>query len=402
MRSKPAREAPAPRSAQSRDGAAAGRGLRLTPGLYVLQTQPGFEAVALEEAAALAGASLKADGASGRARNAVAFKAVGRRTVPRRSGMALIRLARPEALAFGRTFEDAFALVGYCAVAQQGRAALLKVQSAASDAAFIDRALATKGRLSPGGRAGHRLRFRVVARLAGRTDFLRRDLRRAVEDGICRRADRAWRMVEERPDVEFWATMLGEEFFLALRLSGPHAQRSESLAVQRPAALRPSVGAALAWLSNPAPDDVVLDPMCGTGSLMIERARLGRYAMLLGGDLAPQAVAAARANLGHRYKPCGLARWDARQLPLRDQSVSKLLCNLPWGLTHGTAADNRLLYPALLQEFIRVLQPGGRMVLLTTEGSLMRKLWSSRLLTPERLLHVTILGRPAQVYALRR
>ena len=66
-----------------------------------------------------------------------------------------------------------------------------------------------------------------------------------------------------------------------------------------------AVAAALAWLSEPRDDDIVLDPLCGVGTVLIERAHLGRYAMLLGGDADAEAAtyAALKAFEG---RPSGL------------------------------------------------------------------------------------------------
>jgi 23S rRNA G2445 N2-methylase RlmL len=162
--------------------------------------------------------------------------------------------------------------------------------------------------------------------------------------------------------------------------------------------LRPSVAAALAILSKPAHEDTFLDPLCGTGTVLIERAHLGRYAQLLGGDSDPDTLEAARENIGPRYKPIELRRWDATALPLEDASVDKIVSNLPWGMKHGSHSDNRRLYPRLISEFRRVLKPRGTMVLLSAETRLMSELWSKEHLRPNQILRVTVLGAPAAIY----
>jgi len=88
--------------------------------------------------------------------------------------------------------------------------------------------------------------------------------------------------------------------------------------------------------------------------VLIERAHLGRYAMLLGSDRDAAALAAARENVGARYKPVQLENWDAGALPLGDASVDKLVTNLPWGLRYGSHGENRKLYPLWFREFARV------------------------------------------------
>jgi tRNA (guanine6-N2)-methyltransferase len=168
-----------------------------------------------------------------------------------------------------------------------------------------------------------------------------------------------------------------------------------------PGSLRPSVAAAMGVLSQPADDDVVLDPLCGAGTILIERAHLARYRMLLGGESDPQALSAARENVGPRYKPIELRNWDAAALPIPGGEVTRIITNLPWGRKSGSHADNARLYPRLLREFRRVLTPGGLMVLMTAETRLMRELFEAHQIVPSSILTVTILGAPASIYCCR-
>ncbi|MGB0061967.1 TRM11 family SAM-dependent methyltransferase, partial [Candidatus Binatus sp.] len=151
-------------------------------------------------------------------------------------------------------------------------------------------------------------------------------------------------------------------------------------------------------LSEPREDDVVLDPFCGAGTILIERAHLGRYAVLLGSDRDAAALAAARVNVGARYKPIQLENWDAGALPLGDASVNKIVTNLPWGIRYGSHGENRKLYPLWFKEFARVLKRGGAMVLLTSEWRLMRELERTRKIAPSKIIRVSVLGKPAAIY----
>src|SRR3989344_363953 len=96
-----------------------------------------------------------------------------------------------------------------------------------------------------------------------------------------------------------------------------------------PASLRPSIAHALVWVSEINKDDIFLDPMCGAGTILIERANAGPYRHLLGGDIRQEAVDAALANIGEKYKPIEAKVWDATSLPLQDKSITKIVSNLP-------------------------------------------------------------------------
>lgn len=364
------------------------RALRLAPDVYIAHTQPGFDGVAAEEIAA-------------RYAGGAAMHELGRRLMPERAAMTIFRAPRPEPLVHTRTVEDLFALVGYRAGLDASAAVLDKVRASTRHAPFVDGALAARVRLSPGSRAGRRLRFRVIARVAGEHEFRRIDFQRAVERGIEERGDHLWRLAGDDADVEFWATLLGGEMFLALRLIDERMRHREYKVAHRPGSLRASVAAALGWISRPSAADIVVDPMCGAGTILIERAHLARYAMLAGCDRDPEALAASAANIGPRYRPIGLALADAARLPMRDGSATHLITNLPWGAKYGSHPENRRLYPRLFEEFARVVRPGGTMVMLTAERALMHDATVRGLIRVESVRRVAILGAPAAVYICR-
>jgi 23S rRNA G2445 N2-methylase RlmL len=189
--------------------------------------------------------------------------------------------------------------------------------------------------------------------------------------------------------------------FLAVRLVDERMRHREYKVAHRPGSLRASVAAALGWLSQPGADDRVVDPMCGAGTILIERAHLGRYAMLAGFDRDPDAIAAARENIGPRYRPIGVAQGDALRLPLGSAAATHLVTNLPWGTKYGSHGENRRLYPRLVEEFARVVRPGGRLVMLTAERMLMREVANRGFVRVESVRRVMILGAQAVIYLCR-
>ena len=372
-----------------------GPAIRLGPGTYLVHTQPGLEGIAYSEVEAR---SAGAERPSTPSRRGVVVRELGRRVVPGRAGMCLFTAPSPDPLRLMRTAEELFAVVGYRTGLALERTALERIRGIARDAAYVEAALAARLRVLPGSRSGARLKFRVITRMTGDHEFRRAEFQRALERGISERTDHSWRLVDGEADVEFWATLLDDELILALRLSDESMRQRDYKVAHIPGSLRESVAAALGLLSRPQPEDVVLDPFCGAGTVLIERAHLGRYQMLLGGDTDRDALAAARTNIGPRYKPIELHTWDAAAIPLTDGSVSRIVTNLPWGLKHGSHAENRRLYPRLLREFARLLRPDGVAVMLTGETRLMSDILRNSPLRAEQTVRVSILGARASIY----
>jgi 23S rRNA G2445 N2-methylase RlmL len=83
--------------------------------------------------------------------------------------------------------------------------------------------------------------------------------------------------------------------------------------------------------------------------------------------------------------------------------LNVVVSNLPFGEQIGSHQENLELYERFFFQLTRVLERGGRAVLLTGERELMRNLIeSSQLLRRERQVLVGVLGQAARIYVLRR
>jgi 23S rRNA G2445 N2-methylase RlmL len=356
--------------------------------LFYAQTLPGVEKTAWQEIEAkLPGASLE-----------------GFRRVGDRNGIVLFEYrGNPQDLLRLRSTEDLFLLVGYAPSVPSDRTALVVVQEVIEQSRYLDVGLRTYREIKKPG-ANKRTRFKVVARKQGGGHSYRRiDVQRAVEQGVLRRYNRQWRVVEDDADVEIWLTLLHHEALCGLRLSPKTMRHREYKMRHLPASLRPTAAYAMVFLSDPQPSDVFLDPMCGAGTILIERALATRYRMLLGGDIDPGAIEVCLENIGPRYKPIQITRWDAAGLPLADHSVDKVVTNMPFGRQIGTREGNLVLYPRFFREMGRVVRTGGRIVILSGERQLVNECLAQR---QELLLReesaVSILGAAATLYTIDR
>ena len=181
---------------------------------------------------------------------------------------------------------------------------------------------------------------------------------------------------ESEPPYSLHLQVTGSRALLGLQLSIRRMRTRDYRLAGVPGGLEATVAYCMAFLARVESRDVCLDPMCGSGTILIETGLGLAPRTLMGGDVSGEALSAARENAGASAQSVGLTRWDAGRLPLKDATIDKLLCNLPFGKRTTTARHEGT--GPLLKEFARVLRPGRTAVLLTEDKDGMRKALGER------------------------
>jgi 23S rRNA G2445 N2-methylase RlmL len=247
--------------------------------------------------------------------------------------------------------------------------------------------------------------FRLVTQMTGKHGYRRVDARKALARGLEGKLPASWRYADDNAAVEIWLTIQGATAVCGLRLSD-RTMRHRTYKIEHMAAsLRPTMAAALVRLAKPLAGEVVLDPMCGAGTILAEAVEWGRRLsaplQVWGGDIDPGNLRAAATNL-RRLGRTLLARWNAARLPLPDQSVDCLLSNPPFGKQLSRPEDIGPLYRAVAPEWDRVLRPGGRAVLLVSDFAALRQAVQRVGWKGEQQLKVRVLGQPATIGVWRK
>lgn len=215
---------------------------------------------------------------------------------------------------------------------------------------------------------GHRPRFRVTVRRDGDHAYDSMQAASAIGAGFQRRF--GWPVDLGNPDLDIFAQLRDADGLIGLTLTGSSLHYDSGLLRGR-AGLRGPVAYALVRLANVRTGETCLDPMCGVATIPIEAAVRTPDATFLAGDIDDAAVEAAAENVRRTATPIIVQQWDVAALPLDDASVDVIVTDMPFGRRVGSHRRNRTLYPLAMQEFARVLRPGGRAILMTLERRLM-------------------------------
>ena len=142
-----------------------------------------------------------------------------------------------------------------------------------------------------------------------------------------------------KPDVLFLGVINGNQFFFGLYL----ASRDRASVFQRrsplrpffvPSAIHPKFARVMVNLSRVKRGDLLLDPFCGTGGLLLEAADIG--CVPLGFDIDVSILMGCQLNLKHYEVPFSGALADARSVPLRSEGLNAIATDPPYGRSSST------------------------------------------------------------------
>ncbi|MBK7893880.1 MAG: hypothetical protein WAS33_30040 [Candidatus Promineifilaceae bacterium] len=303
-----------------------------------------------------------------------------------------------------RTVEDVYVLALSVDKVARTRGVLPQITELVRDTAVFQHAIDTAWPIRMQQPA--RPSYRVISRLYGSHDLYRKQLGEAVERGMKARYPK-WRLVDDHAQVEIWINLLGSRLVGGIRLTDRTTRHRFNKPVELKAALRPSVAAAMIHLTQPEDGDIFLDPMCGSGTLLMERRYAGAYDQMLGADIVYSHGRATLKNVeALRKEPptnFQVLHADAAKLPIAAGSVSKVATNLPFGKQIGSPKALKKLYPAFFGELERVLGENGRAIVLSSEYDLVKE--SVRKCPKLEILtgySVAVLGQWGRIYILRR
>ncbi|XP_015127149.1 THUMP domain-containing protein 3 [Diachasma alloeum] len=196
------------------------------------------------------------------------------------------------------------------------------------------------------------------------------------------------------------------QMIMGLRVT-PESLHRRNIKYFGPTTLRATIAYNLLSLADPKPGDIIVDPMCGGGSIPIEGALELSQSFVIGGDNHEKAVERSRLNfaaLKDSFK-CDLIRWDVMQLPFKDSYIDAFVTDMPFGKRMGSMFDNRVLYKKYILELARAVRvKHGKIVLLTYDRrSMVGALQVAKnLLKVKKMLGVSMGGLNAAVYVLKR
>jgi 23S rRNA G2445 N2-methylase RlmL len=268
----------------------------------------------------------------------------------------------PAVLKLG-SIDDLFLLCGTIDDIDRRRTSLAELAEGLRQLPLL-RSLATIERLRPIRRASG---FEVIGSFLGRRNFKRTEIEHAAGTAIAEIIGMSFHdhndVASPQRDVSWRIHLRDNQAVVGLRVALRPLHRRDYRVSSTPGALHPPVAYAMSMLSGAYPRCNILDPCCGSGTLLVEAARMSPDAIAIGSDIDRSVLLVAASNGANAR--CRWIQADLGRLPYRDGFANCVLANLPWGRNvqaKGAIQGNLSL---AVDEAMRVLAPGGNVVLLS-------------------------------------
>ncbi|NXR18973.1 THUM2 protein, partial [Cinclus mexicanus] len=207
--------------------------------------------------------------------------------------------------------------------------------------------------------------FRVSCRCSGAIAKIltSQEIGRAIGKALVRQC--GWRAGLRDPDLEIFVHLNDIYSVVGVPLFRLPLANREYI---KTAGLRSTVAWAMASLAEISAGALVLDPMCGLGTILLEAAKEWPEACYWGADISNSQLEGADENIrtAGLMDKIDLLKASVKALPLPSESFDSVISDIPFGKKFKTMNDAQLL-PDILQEMERVLRVGGTLVLLLSQ-----------------------------------
>ncbi|KAL9185091.1 hypothetical protein ACHAXT_002868 [Thalassiosira profunda] len=177
--------------------------------------------------------------------------------------------------------------------------------------------------------------------------------------------------VEVRIDVVAKKVIVGTQINVDDLSKGRHFLRFRNAVT-----IKTNLAYAMIGCANIKPGDLVVDPFCGSGTILLEALDVfEKRISCVGMDVSRRSANGAKENAlaeGFGDDVCQFHCCDARNFrhKLEEESVNAIVTNLPWGIMtgHKNVSDLQSMYEVFLRTAWYVLKDGGRIVMLVLRG----------------------------------
>lgn len=218
-------------------------------------------------------------------------------------------------------------------------------------------------------------KFRVTSERSGNYEFTSLDIQRVAGQAI---VDSYGLKVDlENFDLEFTVDVINDKCIVGSKLTRESLHKRGYRIFNHPAALKPVLAYAMVRLANLREGEMLVDPMCGGGTIPIEAAySYNGKIKIYGFDKVLKYVIGAKMNA----EKAGVNNYivfeklDCALLSKRLSSIDAIVTNPPYGVRMTPRTGIERLYRVLVSEAYKALSNNGKLIVITLKFGLMKKI----------------------------
>lgn len=181
----------------------------------------------------------------------------------------------------------------------------------------------------------------------------------------------------KNPDIEIRGIITNSTLYVGLKIAEINRRQFEERKVQNrpffsPISLHPKIARVLVNLSSIKKNDILLDPFCGTGGILIEAGLMG--ANVIGSDIEEKMIKGCKKTLDYykinNYK---LFCSDIGDINKNINIVDAVVTDLPYGKSTTTKGEEILnLYKRAFKNISNMLKEDGKAVIGLSNNDFIR------------------------------
>jgi len=218
--------------------------------------------------------------------------------------------------------------------------------------------------------------FRVTSQRIGEHSFTSVQVQKYAGQAIVEKYGK--KVDLENFDVNIVCDIVGSKCYVGIQLTRKSLHKRFERPFNHPAAIKAPLAYGMLRIAEVEDGDVILDPFCGGGTILIEAAQIwdGRIT-ILGSDINSRFLEGARINIRavgvEEYVSLKIA--DARRLDeFYDAKVNKIVTNPPYGVRLGKERNLKELYLEFLNSASKIMKPEGRIVIINLKATSFRSI----------------------------
>jgi len=176
------------------------------------------------------------------------------------------------------------------------------------------------------------------------------------------------KVILENPDIEIRGLITDSKLYVGLKISEIDRSQFEDRKVQHrpffsPISLHPKVARALVNLTSIKRNQVLLDPFCGTGGILLEAGLMG--IRIIGSDVEEKMIEGCKKTLDYyKIKNTLLYCSDIGEIQNYIDNVDAIATDLPYGKSTTTKGEKMdQLYERAFESMSNVLKKDGKAVI---------------------------------------